>query len=270
MLNYPIIDPVLFSIGPLSVRWYGFLHLIGFIAIFAYLLHYKNRSKTPWTVESLADLFFYAAIGMIFGGGIGFWLFYAPATVLADPLVLFKFWLPGRSFHGGLIGVIITVALYCYIHHRSFLEVMDYIAPAVPIGLGLGRLGNFINQELWGRVTDVPWAMIPQGGHEPHHPSQLYEFFLEGVVLFLILHFYASKKPNVGAVSGLFAFCYGIFRFWVEFYREPDREQGFLAFGWLTMGQALSIPLILIGFYLLLAARCKGRKEGGIKRCNNI
>lgn len=251
MLIYPNIDPVAIQIGTFAVRWYGIMYLLGFLGAFGYCLQHRHYSNPPWTRESIADLLFYAAMGVIFGGSMGYWLVYEPARLMADPFLLVKFWHPGRSFHGGLVGVILATVLFCRLHHRRFLEVMDFIAPAVPIGLGLGRLGNFFNAELWGRVTDVPWGMVfPDAGPLQRHPSQLYEFFLEGVVLFLILHFYTRKHRPEGSVSGVFALCYGLFRFLIEFYREPTGEG--LFWGWLTTGQALSLPMILVGLVLIV------------------
>jgi phosphatidylglycerol---prolipoprotein diacylglyceryl transferase len=252
MFNYPDISPIAFSIGTFEVRWYGIMYLLGFLGAYAYCVYHREWPKQPWSKELIADLLFYVAIGVIFGGTLGYWLFYEIEHLMSHPLVILKFWQPGRSFHGGLIGVIVAVLVFCYMHRRRFLDVMDFIAPSVPIGLGLGRLGNFLNAELWGRVTTMPWGMVfPHAGSEARHPSQLYEFFLEGVVLFLILHLYTRKQRPMGAVSGLFALCYGVFRFFVEFFREPTGDQGFLAFGWLTMGQALSLPLIVIGIALI-------------------
>lgn len=255
MLHYPDIDPIALELGFMSIRWYGLMYLFGFLLAFGYCIWHRHYTVPPFTTESIADLLFYAAVGVILGGSMGYWLFYEPTRILSDPFILFKFWLPGRSFHGGLIGVIVAVLLYCHFHQRRFFEVMDFLAPAVPIGLGLGRLGNFLNGELWGRVTDVSWGMVfPHAGSNPRHPSQLYEFFLEGIVLFLILHFYARKPRPDGAVSGLFAIGYGVFRSFVEFFREPEPIQGFVAWGTLTKGQALSIPMILIGIFLMLTA----------------
>ena len=259
MLTYPDIDPIAFSIGALSVRWYGVSYLAGFLGAYLVSIPRGKKQQNPWQSEQVADLLFYAAMGIIFGGRIGFVLFYQPATITSDPLSLFTFWVVGRSFHGGLLGVLLAVMLYCKLHKRKFLEVTDFIAPVIPIGLGFGRLGNFINGELWGRVTDLPWGMIvPYLGPEPRHPSQLYEFGLEGVLLFVILMAYAAKSRPRGAVSGLFLICYGVFRCLVEFVREPDLSHGFVAFDWLTMGQLLSIPMILVGVFLVCRSSLRG------------
>ena len=189
------------------------------------------------------------------GGRIGYMLIYALPTFLDNPLRLFAIWDGGMSFHGGLIGVVIALGLFCRKTKKSFWEVTDFIAPIVPIGLAAGRLGNFINGELWGRVTTVPWGMVfPDGGPLPRHPSQIYEFLLEGILLFLILWLYSIKPKPRMAVSGLFALLYGCFRFFAEFFRQPDPQFNFIAFGWLTMGQSLSIPLIILGAGLLIYA----------------
>jgi phosphatidylglycerol:prolipoprotein diacylglycerol transferase len=209
-----------------------------------------------WTADQISDLLFYVAVGIIFGGRIGFVLIYQPTEILTEPLELLKFWAPGRSFHGGLVGVLLAVYIYGRRSKRKFLEITDFIAPAVPIGISFGRLGNFINGELWGRATDVPWGMVfKHVDNIPRHPSQLYELFLEGIVLSIWLLLYASKKRHLGAVSGMFAFGYGIFRFTLEFMREPDASHGFVALHWLTMGQVLSIPMIIIGLYFILVKR---------------
>lgn len=251
MLAYPEIDPVIFSVGSLSVRWYGFSYLIGFLG--CYLLSVARGRGTQWTPQKLADILFYIALGIIFGGRIGYVLLYTPAQVFSDPLSLFAFWLPGRSFHGGMLGVFLAMWIYVKFDWRKFVQLMDFIAPCVPIGLGFGRLGNFINGELYGRVTTVPWGMVfPDGGPLPRHPSQLYEFFLEGVVLCIVLVWYARKPRKIGAVSGLFLLGYGLSRFVIEFFRQPDSDQGFILWNWLTMGQMLSIPMIIFGLYFLL------------------
>ncbi len=248
------IDPIAFSIGTFSIRWYGLMYLIGFLGAFWFCVQRRNfNTEKAWSVEDIADLLFYAAIGVIFGGTLGYWLIYEPSRILSDPLIIFKFWLPGRSFHGGLIGVLVAIMIYCRIHRRHFLDVCDFIAPAVPIGLATGRIGNFLNGELWGKVTNLPWGMVfPNSGDLfPRHPTQLYEFFLEGVALFFILYFYSKKKRSQGAVMGLFILGYGLFRFIIEFVREPDLNQGYLAWNWLTMGQLLSIPMIVIGLLIM-------------------
>ena len=219
MLTYPNINPVALSIGPLSIRWYGIMYVLGFLGAF-WVCVYRGKTKPrPWTFEEVSDLLFYCAVGVIFGGTIGYILFYDPSRVLTEPLSLLKFWEPGRSFHGGLLGVVLAVVVFAKVHHRRFLEIGDLLAPAVPVGLATGRIGNFMNGELWGRVTDLPWGMVfPHAGALPRHPSQLYEFLLEGVVLFLILFFYSRKEHKEGILTGLFLLLYGIFRFFIEYF----------------------------------------------------
>jgi phosphatidylglycerol:prolipoprotein diacylglycerol transferase len=196
---------------------------------------------------------FYVAIGIIFGGRIGYILFYYPTEIFRQPLTILAFWEPGRSFHGGMLGVFIALLFYVKFNQKKFIELTDFIAPAVPIGLGFGRLGNFINGELYGRITAMPWGMVfPHVGPQPRHPSQLYELFLEGVVLCILLVWYARKPRPLGAVSGMFLLGYGVIRCMVEFVRAPDDGHGFVAFNWLTMGQLLSIPMILLGLYFIL------------------
>ncbi len=253
-LTFPQIDPVLVQIGPLAIRWYGLMYLIGF----AFAMWLANRRAdqpgSGWTKDQVSDLLFAGFLGVVIGGRIGYVLFYNFDLFLANPLYLFKVWTGGMSFHGGLLGVITAMFWYGHRNGRTFFSIADFIAPLVPFGLGMGRLGNFINGELWGRVTDVPWAMIfPTGGPLPRHPSQLYEFLLEGVVLFIILNLFIRKPRPTGAVSGLFLLCYGSFRFFVEFFRQPDAQLGFFD-GWLTMGQILSTPMILLGAAILIWA----------------
>ncbi|HIF9294506.1 TPA: prolipoprotein diacylglyceryl transferase [Photobacterium damselae] len=253
-LTFPQIDPVLVQIGPLAIRWYGLMYLIGF----AFAMWLANRRAdqpgSGWTKDQVSDLLFAGFLGVVIGGRIGYVLFYNFDLFLANPLYLFKVWTGGMSFHGGLLGVISAMFWYGHKNGRTFFSIADFIAPLVPFGLGMGRLGNFINGELWGRVTDVPWAMIfPTGGPLPRHPSQLYEFLLEGVVLFIILNLFIRKPRPTGAVSGLFLLCYGSFRFFVEFFRQPDAQLGFFD-GWLTMGQILSTPMILLGAAILIWA----------------
>lgn len=252
MLVFPEFNPVAVSVGPLQVRWYGLMYLAGFIAF--YLLG-TRRAQLAWQkvqAAQVGDLLFYGVVGVIIGGRVGYVLFYHFAAFAADPLMLFRVWEGGMSFHGGLLGAVGAMLFFARKNGLRFLEVADFTAPLVPVGLGAGRVGNFINGELWGRATDLPWGMVfPMAGDVARHPSQLYELLLEGVVLFAVLWVYSAKPRGVGAVSGLFALLYGVMRFTAEFFREPDAHIGFIAWGWLTMGQLLSLPLIAVGAALM-------------------
>ncbi len=255
MLTYPKIDPVAVKLGPLKIHWYGIMYLIAFASAWWLGVRRARRPGSGWNPDQVSDLIFYGAMGVVLGGRLGYTLFYNFGHFLADPLSIFRIWEGGMSFHGGLLGVLVAMWLYGRKYHRRFFELTDFIAPLVPIGLAAGRLGNFINGELWGRPTDVPWAMVfPGAGPLPRHPSQLYELLLEGVLLFIIVWFYSARPRPRMAVSGVFALGYGSFRFFVEFFREPDAHIGYLAFGWLTQGQLLSVPLILLGVLLLWLA----------------
>ncbi len=250
MLMYPQIDPVAFHLGPLSVHWYGLMYLMGFFAGWAVLSTRLRRAD--FTPDQLADILFYSALGIIIGGRVGYMLFYAWPDLLYNPLSVFQIWKGGMSFHGGLLGVLIALSIYSHRIGKSLVEITDFIAPAVPIGLGLGRLGNFINGELWGKTTNVPWGVIfPNAGSLPRHPSQLYEFLLEGVLLFIILWLFSQKPKPRWAVSGVFLVFYGLFRFVIELFREPDAQIGYLAFGWVTEGQLLSLPMMVVGMLML-------------------
>jgi len=256
MLIHPDFDPVAFSLGPLHVRWYGLMYLIGFLVGWALGRYRVNRPGSGWTTEQMDDLVFYSALGIILGGRIGYVLFYGFGNFLRDPLALFRIWEGGMSFHGGVLGVLLAMALFARKHHKGFWPTVDFIAPLIPPGLFFGRIGNFINGELWGRVTDVPWGMVfrQTGDGLPRHPSQLYQAALEGVALFLIVWLFSAKPRPTMAVSGVFALSYGVFRFLVEFVRQPDAQLGYLAFGWLTMGQLLSLPMVMVGILLLALA----------------
>ena len=256
MLTYPHIDPAAIRIGNFAVHWYGLMYLVGFLGGWWLGRVRARRPGSGWDPEEIGDLLFYVALGVILGGRIGYILFYNFGMFLQDPLVLFRIWQGGMSFHGGLLGVTLAVWLYARKTGRVFFQVTDFIAPFVPIGLGAGRIGNFINGELWGRPTDLPWGMVfPFVDNQPRHPSMLYEAFLEGLLLFLILWFYSARPRPTMAVSGMFLLWYGIFRFLVEFVREPDAHIGFIALGWVTMGHLLSAPMILLGALLLWLAR---------------
>lgn len=255
MLHYPEFDPVIVNLGPIAVHWYGVMYIIGFS--FAWILgNYRAKhSQGKWTKQELEDIIFYGAVGVIIGGRLGFMLFYNLSDFLANPLILFKVWQGGMSFHGGLLGVIISLWLYQRKSHKTLFEVTDFVAPLVPIGLATGRIGNFINGELWGRVTTMPWGMVfPYAGEKPRHPSQLYEFLAEGILLFIVLWCYSAKPRPTKAISGLFLVGYALARFSCELFRQPDIQLGFIAFDWLTMGQILCLPMFAAGLFLLKSA----------------
>ncbi len=243
------IDPIALDLGPLQIHWYGLMYLLGFAAAWWLGTLRARRPGSGWHEEQVSDLVFWGALGVVLGGRAGYVLLYNFDQFLADPLWLFAVWQGGMSFHGGLLGVILVLWLWGRKHNKALLEMGDFVAPLIPIGLGAGRVGNFIGGELWGRVSDLPWAVIfPRAGDGlPRHPSQLYEFFLEGVVLFAVIWWYSSRPRPRMAVSGLFLLLYGVFRSLVELVREPDAHIGFIAFDWLTKGQLLSLPMVLVG-----------------------
>ena len=255
MLIHPAIDPIAFSIGPLHVRWYGLMYLIGFASGYWLLSRRARQPNSGWTEEQVSDLIFYGALGVVIGGRIGYMFFYGWDNIVRDPASILRVWEGGMSFHGGLLGVMFAVWLFGRKTGKTLFEILDFGAPIVPIGLGAGRIGNFINGELVGRTTDVPWGMVfPAVDNMPRHPSQLYEFFFEGIVMFSVLWLVSRKPQPRYAISGLFALMYGVFRFGVEFTRQPDAHLNFVAFQWMTMGQLLSVPLIVVGIYLLFLA----------------
>jgi phosphatidylglycerol:prolipoprotein diacylglycerol transferase len=262
MLVYPHINPIAFTIGPLKVHWYGLMYLFSFIIAW-FLLRYRiKKFDMGWSSDKLIDLVFYGALGVVLGGRIGYILFYNLHYYLMNPIRMLEVWDGGMSFHGGLLGVMLAIWLWTRKYKEDFLAVTDFIAPIVPIGLGAGRIGNFINGELWGRVTTMPWGMIfPQAGPLPRHPSEIYEFLLEGVLLFIILWLFSAKRPPRAVISAMFLLCYGCFRFFVEFFRQPDPQLGFVAFGWMTRGQELSIPMIVIGAIMLIWAYKRAKKN---------
>jgi phosphatidylglycerol---prolipoprotein diacylglyceryl transferase len=247
MMTFPQIDPVIFQIGPLAVRWYGLMYLLGFVAAYMLIRHLVRLRNLALDKDGVSDLLFYVVLGVVLGGRLGYVLFYNPMQYLSRPMDIFAIWQGGMSFHGGLLGVVIASLIFCRRRTLPILLTGDILVTSAPIGLGLGRLGNFINGELWGRVTDHPWGMVfPGGGVLPRHPSQLYEAFLEGLVLFFILYALHRRKVAAGIPFFVFFIGYGLFRFLVEFFRQPDAHLGFL-WGGATMGQLLSLPMVLFG-----------------------
>ncbi|MFZ4535949.1 prolipoprotein diacylglyceryl transferase [Propionivibrio sp.] len=258
MLIHPQFDPVALSLGPLAIRWYGLMYLLAFFQFWwlgkRRIETHPQFSQTGWTVPQLDDLLFYGVLGVILGGRLGQVLFYEPGYYFSHPFEILAVWKGGMAFHGGLLGVLIAMALYARKTKRTWLEITDFIAPLVPLGLATGRIGNFINGELWGRICDpaLPWAMIfPQVDNLPRHPSQLYQAGLEGVLLFIVLWVFASGVRPRGAVSGAFLVGYGCFRFIAEFFRTPD-DGIFGLSEVISMGQWLSLPMILLGIALLV------------------
>lgn len=246
-MQFPTIDPVFLSIGPLQFRWYGLMYVLAFVATYFILRAETRRKQLPLTTDDVADLVFYGAMGVVLGGRFGYILFYNLGFYLENPLRIFAVWEGGMSFHGGFLGVILAFVLFARRKRISFWALIDMAAQCAPVGLGLGRIGNFINGELYGRQTDVPWGIIfPGGGGIPRHPSQLYEAFLEGLLLFLIVRFAARRSPATGVAGWTFVAGYGLFRFIVEFFRQPDAQLGTFL-GLLSMGQLLSLPMFLLG-----------------------
>lgn len=272
---FPNIDPVIFSIGPVALHWYGLMYLVGFVFALWLAKRRAGKANSGWTKNEVENLLYIGFLGVFIGGRLGYVLFYNLPVFLNNPLYLFKVWDGGMSFHGGLIGVICAMWWYARRTRRHFFQVADFVAPLIPFGLGMGRIGNFINGELWGRVTlDTPWAMLFPGsrtediqivsqdpsllpileqyGVLPRHPSQLYEMFFEGIILFIILNLFIRKPRPMGSVSGLFLIGYGAFRIFIEFFRQPDAQLGL--FGGISMGQILSIPMIIIGIFMMVWA----------------
>jgi len=266
---YPAIDPVIFSVGPVALRWYGLMYVLGFAAVF-WLGSMRMRARPGgWTQEQLSDLVFYGALGAVLGGRIGYVLFYNLDVFLDNPLYLIRIWEGGMSFHGGFLGVLGAMVYFCRSTGKSFLAVTDFLAPLCPLGLGFGRLGNFINMELPGRVTESSLGLIypcdAVRGLNPlcvgtwegvmRHPSSLYQALSEGLLLFVILWWLSARSQPRGLISGAFLMCYGGFRFMTEFLRSPDPHLGFIVFDFLSMGQLLSLPMIFVGLWLILRAR---------------
>ena len=260
-LSFPEIDPVFFRLGPLQFRWYGLMYLLGLLAAYFLIKHRAAARNIPLGTAQMSDLIVYAAFGVFLGGRLGYTLFYKTAYYLQNPLKILAVWEGGMSFHGGLLGVCIALSLFCYKKGFAAYTIADLAALAAPIGLGLGRLGNFVNGELYGRPTDVGWCMVfPRGGSACRHPSQLYEAALEGMVLFGILWFLGKKATPPGTVFWSFFVGYGLFRSFVEFFREPDAHLGFIL-GPMTMGQLLSVPMILLGLTMILVGYSRERGE---------
>lgn len=257
MIQHPDFDPVALQLGPVAIHWYGLMYLVGFAAGAGLGVLRARRAGSGWRPAEVSDLLFFIAVGVILGGRLGYVLFYNFPYYIGRPWEVLYLWSGGMSFHGGLLGVIVAMWWFARRSGRAVLQVSDFVAPLVPPGLLAGRLGNFINQELWGRPTDLPWAVVfPRVDAQPRHPSQLYEAMLEGVVLFALLWLFSSRPRPAGAVSGLFLVLYGCFRFVVEFARQPDPQLGFLV-GWLTMGQLLSVPMVLAGIGLMWWSRSR-------------
>lgn len=258
MLIHPQFDPVAFSLGPLSVRWYGLMYLLGFAAFWGLG---RLRAREAWrgiTPTDVEDLLFYGVFGVVLGGRLGYCLFYQPGYYFSHPVDILALWQGGMSAHGGLLGVILVMLVYAWRKKKSLFAISDFVAPLVPLGLMAGRIGNFINGELWGRPAspDLPWAMVfPQAGDGiPRHPSQLYEALGEGFLLFLLLYFVSRKPTKPGFISGLFCLGYGVARFSVEFFREPDAFLGLQALS-LSQGQWLTIPVLFLGAFLVWRGR---------------
>ncbi|ATV46081.1 prolipoprotein diacylglyceryl transferase [Pectobacterium brasiliense] len=275
-LAFPQFDPVIFSIGPLALHWYGLMYLVGFVFAMWLAVRRANKPGSGWTKDEVENLLYMGFLGVFVGGRLGYVLFYAFPSFLENPLYLFKVWDGGMSFHGGLMGVICVMLWFAHRTKRHFFQVADFIAPLIPFGLGAGRLGNFINGELWGRVTtDTPWAMLFPGsrgedmalavsnpqwqaifnqyGMLPRHPSQLYQMMLEGVALFIILNIFIRKSRPMGSVSGFFLIGYGMFRIITEFFRQPDAQLGLFG-GLFSMGQILSLPMVIAGILMMVWA----------------
>lgn len=255
MLSYPDIDPIAFHIGPLAVRWYGLSYLAGILIAWALMRWRARRSDSGWSANDVGDLVFFLALGGVIGGRLGYVFFYNFPAYIESPLALLKVWEGGMSFHGGLIGLVIAGAWWARRNGRRFLEVADFGAPAGVPSLFFGRIANFINGELWGAPTALPWGMVfPHVDALPRHPSQLYEAVLEGLLLFVVVWLYSRQRRPAGAIFGLAILGYGLIRVLIELVREPDGHLGYLAGSWLTMGQVLSAPMILVGLALMVVA----------------
>jgi phosphatidylglycerol---prolipoprotein diacylglyceryl transferase len=264
MLIHPQIDPVALQLGPLAIHWYGLTYLVAF-ALFMLLgrarLRHPTFQASGWQARDVEDILFLGVLGVVLGGRLGYCLFYKPAYYLEHPLEVFAVWQGGMSFHGGMLGVLVAMVWFARTRRRPWLQVMDFVAPCVPTGLAAGRVGNFINGELWGRAADstLPWAMVfPFAGPAPRHPSQIYQLLLEGLALFVLLWWFARGRRARGEVSAVFLIGYGLARFVAEFFREPDAHLGLLGLG-LSMGQWLSLPMVVAGLGLWAWARKQAR-----------
>ena len=257
MIVYPEIDPVAISLGPLTIHWYGLMYLTGFALMWVLGMYRAKQPDSGWTKQQVEDLVFYGAVGLILGARVGYILFYNFSAFIDDPTILLKVWQGGMSFHGGALGVMLALILYNRKYHKNYFDITDFMLPLAPPGLLAGRMGNFINAELPGRVADadLPWAFIYSHiDNLPRHPSSLYQALTNGLLLFIILWAFSSKKRPRMAVSGLFLLGYGSFRFTTEFFREPDAHMGFVAFDWMSQGQVLSTPMIIAGLALIVLA----------------
>lgn len=252
-MNYPEINPVALDLGSIQIYWYGLMYLLAFTSAYA-LANIRTKTNPDWDRKQIEDLIFYGALGAVIGGRLGYMLFYNFSTFISEPWVVFALQEGGMSFHGGLLGVLLAMTLFNKKHNKTFFYTMDFVAPLVPLGLGFGRIGNFINGELWGSVTNSVFGMYIASEGVSRYPTQLYEAFLEGLVLFVILWVFTKRKRPLMSVSALFLIFYGVFRFIIEFVRLPDVHIGYLAFNWLTMGQLLSLPMIIYGIYLFKKA----------------
>ncbi|MCL4137716.1 UNVERIFIED_CONTAM: hypothetical protein GTU68_026441 [Idotea baltica] len=256
MLVHPNFDPVVVQLGPIAIHWYGLMYVFGFLGVYLYgsyrIKKYSRLTTAGWTKDLISDLIFYGALGAVLGGRLGYVLFYKPAEYLVNPIDILMINQGGMSFHGGLLGVIVAMAWFAKVKKFSIYEIGDFVAPLAPIGLFFGRMGNFINQELWGKQTDLPWGMLfTNGGTEPRHPSMLYEAVLEGIVLLLVISWVGRKSRPVGMLAGLFLVGYALARIFVEFVRVPDDHLNYLLFDWVTMGHLLSLPMLAYGLYLM-------------------
>lgn len=255
MFVHPQFDPIAIHLGAFGIHWYGLMYLVGFVAFLALgQWQIKHRTWHDWTNTMLDDALFFGALGVILGGRLGYVFFYQSSYFAQHPIEIFAVWQGGMSFHGGFLGVLVAMWVFARKYQVKWLNIMDFVAPLVPIGLGAGRMGNFINGELWGRPTDADFGMVfPQVDNLLRHPSQLYEFGLEGVVLFLMIWLYSAKPRTTGAISAIFLIGYGSFRFLAEFTREPDGYLGLLSMG-LSMGQWLSLPMVVLGIAMYRAS----------------